>query len=519
MSVSPPTPDSVLVVGAGPVGLVAACELARRGVTVRVVDKLMAPTNQSRAVAVHAASLEMLDRLGVAEELIATGVTSAGMKIVSGGSTLVTVPLDSIDSVYPFTLITAQTETERVLTTRLEALGASVERGREVVDLTQDADRVQVTVRTDSGDTETVDAGWVVAADGARSATRHFLGTKLADGDFHGHHFLLGDVDAHHHLGDVHMHTFLHPDGPVIALPMVGGRLRLVAQLHNAPVTPPGAVPERAELQEILDRRIGGVIITRSHWLTGFEVKHGQVPRYRHGRVFLAGDAAHIHSPVGGQGMNTGMQDAANLSWKLAAAVSGDGGQSLLDSYHTERHPIAKKVISFTSALTRAGTLRGPVRKVRNTAAAVVGRSHFLTERFADTLAELTVAYPHSPIIRRQAPRGAVVTAGHRFPYVNQDITRSLFADAAGHTMLTVAGVAAAPAPPVGGRRHVLVADGASPVDGYDAVVADPHHSVGRRLGLTSGGHVLCRPDGYIGAVLALGDEAGIADYYATLER
>ena len=155
------------------------------------------------------------------------------------------------------------------------------------------------------------------------------------------------------------MHTFFSPDGPVVVLPMRDGRMRFLAQVHDAPGTPMNMHPTQDELQAIIDRRIGGIRVMHSHWLTSFEIHHARVPAFRWGRVFLAGDAAHIHSPAGGQGMNTGMQDAFNLAWKLAAVVDGAAGAALLDSYQAERAPVADQVIAFTDRLTRAGTLSG----------------------------------------------------------------------------------------------------------------------------------------------------------------
>jgi 2-polyprenyl-6-methoxyphenol hydroxylase-like FAD-dependent oxidoreductase len=245
-----------------------------------------------------------------------------------------------------------------VLGEHLQSLGVSVERGVELVALTQDgpdAKAAQLTLRHDDGSTEQVSTSWVIGADGAHIAVRRLVGTKLA-GSFVGERFLLGDVDAKHQVDLDSMHTLFAPDGPVVVLPMRDGRMRFLAQVHDAPGAPMNMHPSQAELQAIIDRRIGGIQVLRSHWLTGFEIRHARVPAYRWGSVFLAGDAAHIHSPAGGQGMNTGMQDAFNLAWKLAAVLKGDGGDTLLDSYQAERLPVADAVIAFTNRLTKVGT-------------------------------------------------------------------------------------------------------------------------------------------------------------------
>ena len=261
---------TVIVVGAGPVGLVAGCELARRGVRVRVIDKLAQPTDQSRAVAVHARSLDMFDRMGIVDEMLATGIKAVAMQLYAGGRELFRVPLGEVDSAFPFTLTTAQTETERVLGERLQSLGVTVERGVELVALSQDDEGVRLTLQN-GGSTERVSASWVIGADGAHSAVRKLVGTKLS-GSFVGERFLLGDVEAEHSLDLEAMHTFFAPDGPVVVLPMRDARMRFLAEVHDAPGVAMNMNPTQDELQTILDQRIGGIRLVRSHWLTSFEI-------------------------------------------------------------------------------------------------------------------------------------------------------------------------------------------------------------------------------------------------------
>src|ERR1700712_1937755 len=364
---------AVVIVGAGPVGLVAACDLARRGVSIRIFDKLAAPTTESRAIAIHARSCDMLDRMGVLDDLAATGVKSTAMNMFSNGKKMFRAPLDTVDSAFPYALITAQTETERVLTEHLTRLGVTIDRGFTLTELTQDADVVHLALQRVDGTTERMDTSWVVGTDGSHSSVRRLVGTKL-DGSFKGERFILGDVEVEPSFDNTNMYTYFHTDGPVVTLPMRGDRVRFLAQIHDAPGAPLNLKPPTAELQKIVDERIGGRTITTPHWVTCFEIHHGQVPEYRFGRVFLAGDAAHIHSPAGGQGMNTGMQDAFNLCWKLAEVIKGDAGDALLNSYNAERHPVGKRVIDFTSTLTKVGTLKGLARVARNALVKVIGR-------------------------------------------------------------------------------------------------------------------------------------------------
>jgi 2-polyprenyl-6-methoxyphenol hydroxylase-like FAD-dependent oxidoreductase len=522
VSTTSQNPD-VVVVGAGPVGLVAACELARRGIRMRIIDKLAEPTDESRAIAVHARSCDMLDRMGVLDDLIATGVKSTGMKMFAGRKKMFRVPLDGVDSPFPYTLVTAQTETERVLTEHLTALGVTVDRGLALTGLSQDDDLVHLTLQRADGTTEHVDTPWVIGTDGGHSTVRHLVGTRL-QGSFKGERFILGDVEVEPHFDNTNMYTYFSPDGPVVTLPMRGGRVRFLAQIHDAPGTPLNLNPAKEELQKIVDERIGVVTITTPHWLTCFEIHHGQVPAYRWGRVFLAGDAAHIHSPAGGQGMNTGMQDAFNLCWKLAMVIKGDAGDALLDSYHAERYPVGKAVIDFTSVLTKIGTLKGVARIARNAIVRVVGNIPPAVRLMARNVEETNIAYKGSAAVLDSGSVHAKVAAGSHIPPVdNPELQKQLSAVCGpahtGHVVLTITGNKPAPAAGPAGQMQMLIASDDTPVGGYDAVIADPDGVIAKRFGLRDGGRMVVRPDGYFGAVVALDDHAGVADYFAQIGR
>jgi 2-polyprenyl-6-methoxyphenol hydroxylase-like FAD-dependent oxidoreductase len=383
-------PFSVLVVGAGPVGLVLACELARRQVPVRIVDKLTEPTTESRAVVVHARTLEAFFRIGVVEDTVAAGQRTTGLEMYADRSSLGRFALDTVDSPFPFSVTLPQDDTERVLTARLAALGVAIERERELVDFTQDGSGVRARL----SDGEEIRSDWIVGTDGSHSTVRAALGLHL-EGSFKGETFLLGDVDADHGLDPSTMHTFFTRDaGPLMVFPMLGRRLRLIGQLDG------DAPPTLEQLQAVVDHRTSGFPLESARWITVFEIHHAQVPEYRVGRAFLAGDAAHVHSPAGGQGMNTGIQDAFNLGWKLAEAAAGDTREVLLDSYHAERHPIAAQVIKITTATTDAGTVTSPlVRRLRNSAVRVASGLAPIAHALADETEETRVAYRHSPIV------------------------------------------------------------------------------------------------------------------------
>lgn len=522
----------VVVVGAGPVGLVAACELARRGVAVRVVDKLTTPTEQSRAIAIHARSLEMFGRMGLADDLIASGVKATRMQMYSGRRQLAKIEFGRVASPYAFTVVTAQTETERILTGWLRTLGVTLDRGAELTGLTQDSSAVHLTISHDDGSRETADVAWVIGADGSRSTVRHLVGTRL-EGSFEGERFVLGDVEAEHDLDRSSMYTYFSPDGLLAVFPMRDARMRLIAQVRDAAGRPLNPDPAQAELQQIVTERADGIRITRSHWLTEFEIHHAQVPAYRFGRVFLAGDAAHVHSPAGGQGMNTGMQDAFNLGWKLALAVRGHGGSQLLDTYQTERHPVGAKVIAFTSRLTTMGTMAGDVRtRLRDEIIHAALGIPPIRDAMVSKTEEVTVAYRHSPIALGPAghhggPGHHGAAAGDHMAYiadaaVQQQIAAAWGAGKPGHLILTIAPdrdaadrAAAVAAAPAGDAVHVLVTAGGERVPGYDAVIADPAGGAAAAFGLRHGGRVVVRPDGYIGLIASLDDDA--AGYFARL--
>jgi 2-polyprenyl-6-methoxyphenol hydroxylase-like FAD-dependent oxidoreductase len=518
---------AVLVVGAGPVGLVLACELARRGTAIRVVDKLQEPTDESRAILVHARSLEMMQRIGMVDALVAGGVESTAAEFHADGGLLGRVPLDSVHSPFPFTISTPQTETERVLTERLAELGVTIERGVELVALEQDDDEVRSTLRHADGNEEIVTTSYVAGTDGSHSTVRHRLGTKL-EGSFKGKRFLLGDVEGDYDLERDAFHTFLsHDAGPVLVFPMAGSRVRVIAMIEDGDET-----STLEHLQAVCDTRALGMRLRSAHWLTVFEIHHGQVPQYRHGRVFLAGDAAHVHSPAGGQGMNTGMQDAFNLGWKLALVAAGGAAPGLLDSYHDERHPVAERVIESTTRVTNAGTLHHDLaRRLRNHAIHLATALEPIRMRLADATEEIDVAYRDSPIVARHGPHhgpfhGHGAHPGESAPDVPgvQPALHTVLAEGTGHIAMYVAG-SDGPSQPlvVDGLevRHVLVADDAAAGAGsepgeYDAVVADPERAVAARYGFGGeGGVLLVRPDGYIGLHAHFGDDDAVSAYVA----
>ena len=521
------TVDDVLVVGAGPVGLTAACQLARLGVAVRVVEKLERPTTESRAVGVHARSLEMLASLGVLPALEARGRRMEAVEMVNGvaGTTLVRLDLADAPTRHPYVLDVAQPDTEDVLADRAAELGVVVERGVELIGLTQDDDGVDVILRTGAGD-RSRRVGWVIGADGGHSATRHLVDSPL-HGEFHGQHFAMADVDVDTSYAPTSIRMFTHPDGMGALFPLAGARARVMFFV-DAPA-PEAGDPTLEQMQALADIRMGGKIrLSNPRWLTHFEVHHGQVEQYRHGRVFLAGDAAHIHSPAGAQGMNTGIQDAANLAWKLALVVTGRAGADLLDSYHDERHPVGAAVVRMTTKQTAVGTLSGPAATLRNLVLSLVGHVHVLTEAIAEEQAEVTVNYRDSALVEHHGTHHhGAARAGDHAPdpdgLLRPDGSPVAIEDllARPGMLLLVRGDVTA----VDELREALGDLGttvrvvADPAEASTDDVVDLHGVLDRAYGLRSNHGdtmALVRPDGYLGLVGAPADAAMLREHLAT---
>lgn len=390
----------VLVVGAGPTGLTLACELALAGVRCRVLERRADAPNITRAFAVHARTLEQLESRGLADEVVARGVPVREIAPAPGA----TVDLSTLDSRFPMILIAPQSATEHVLERRARALGVEIVRGAEVVGLRQDDDGVEVELR--GGDVER--ARFVVGTDGAHSTVRRLLGVDFV-GSQYATHILLADVRLTEPPEEA-MFATTSERGAVLVIPFGDGWFRMIAwdrQREQIPLDVPLPIDEmRGSATRIAGTDFG---LCEQRWSSRFLSERRQARRYRVGRAFLAGDAAHVHSPLGGQGMNTGIQDAMNLGWKLAAAVQGRARPDLLDTYESERHPVGEQVLALTDAFNNLVLGRSAAgRAVRALVIRVLTKVGPVRRRLVGRLTGIGIAYP--------AERGAHAWVGRRVP-------------------------------------------------------------------------------------------------------
>jgi 2-polyprenyl-6-methoxyphenol hydroxylase-like FAD-dependent oxidoreductase len=483
--------NSVLIVGAGPVGLTLAAELHRFGLHVRIIDKAATATTQSRALFLWSRTLELLDRLGLASRFVDQGRKVNAVNVMAEARRIGHVGFGEIDSPYPFALMLPQTETERLLTAHLAGQGVFVERGTELVGLEDGPTGVTAELKRDTGESGIAKFAWLVGADGAGSFVRRALGLSstssalqtdwlIADGELQGST-----------LPDDELLSFWHEDGFLGMFPLGGSQFRIIAEVpHGQGVE--AITPDLAGMQARLDARgPGGLRLINPTWFSSFRIHERNMADYRLGHVFLAGDAAHVFNPVGAQGLNMGIQDAVNLAWKLALVVAGAANaETLLESYTAERHIAAAQVVAETGRAEAVALVRNPtLRLARNLLGGLIFGLSPLRKSVAESLAKLSTGYGQSPLNGPAVSPLPGPQPGERMaPRANER--------------------------PVGakGPRFALYAQSSRAVDELHKSFA-PLLEPELRKPLAPGGVWLVRPDGYVAASGVDEDLSRIAAY------
>lgn len=522
----------VLVVGGGPTGLVMAAELAARGIGCRIIDKAPVRSRHTRALVVQARSLELLQKMSIADELVARGRRTIKVAPFVDGHRTLDLEFGDIgvdDTPYPFLLFVSQAETERVLEEHLEELGTKVERPVELLTFTQDSEGANAQLRGGDGREETVRARYIVGADGAHSVVRKTVGLSF-EGEAYPQDFVLADVELDWEGEEGRLYFFLSREGLLAVFPLAGpSTYRLIAtRSEDAP--PDAGDPTLEEFQQLATEL--SALPMRLHdpgWLARFRLHHRGVNSYRSGRAFVAGDAAHIHSPAGGQGMNTGIQDAYNLAWKLALVVEGRVPNSFLDSYHEERYPVGQRLLHTTDRMFSVAATHNPMLiTLRNFLAPrllpqVLGKRSRRARAFR-FVSQLGIKYPDSSIVDeylhgadqefRHGP-----AAGHRTPdgplrLAGDGRQVSLFSCLRGnpHHLLLFGGQSPAAdgwSPGSGLRELVAEYEGLlepcsifarepAQAEIEAPVYVDESGLVHERYGMKAAGYYLIRPDGYV---------------------
>lgn len=421
----------VLIVGAGPTGLAAAMSLARAHVPVRLIDKAQQPDPHSRAIGIQARTLELLEQHRIVDQFLELGHRARTANLYSNGHRLARLDFDPLQTRYPYLLFLEQSVTERLLTEHLASFGVHVERGVELTMFAQGSAGINATLQRADGHIETLHPSYMIAADGAHSAIRHRLGMSFAGKTFE-QTFLLADLEADTGWSDDEFHIFASGSGLAALFPMGKGRQRLIADHPVMPAGgPPGgdqtggdplqlteiSSPTLEECRLLAKSRIHHPIdISGLNWSSYFHLNSRMVEQLRAQRVFLAGDAAHVHSPAGAQGMNTGIQEAFNLGWKIARVLQGDAPERLLDTYHLERHPIERDVLRQTSFVTQmAEADHGPLKLLRERVMPVLAALGPLRDAARLTVSELAIQYRRSPLTLERVLDGGP-RAGERAP-------------------------------------------------------------------------------------------------------
>ncbi len=393
--------EEVVVIGAGPSGLMMASELARYGVPCRILDKAKGPTKLSKALALQARTLEIFDFLGIADPFVKEGIHLKAVNPISRNKPLARILFEPDTA--PITL--PQSRTEQLLGAHLSSLGVQIEWGVELLSFKQEQDAIEL--KLSSG--EVIQTQWLIGCDGAHSTVRGGLDLKFKGEPFPDI-FSLADVEIEWEYPHDELVVFLEPTGVVAAFPMPGDqRYRLIYEHLSGEANE----PTLEEVQLVLSRCVGGEVqVTHPRWMGNFHISSRLTNHYKRGPIFLVGDAAHIHSPVGGQGMNTGLQDAFNLAWKLAFVIQGREGKELLETYESERQRVGERLLKATEIATSVATLKNRLALIlRGWVAPWLLNRKWVQKKLTRAISQLDIKYGKKGI---RAPNTVVYLNGEK---------------------------------------------------------------------------------------------------------
>lgn len=510
----------VLIIGAGPTGLMLANQLARRGVQVMIVDKHSGPTQQTRAMAVHARTLEIYAKLGIAEQALALGRRGNGANMWTAGKRMARIPLGDIGktvSPFPFVLMLGQDDNERILGEHLNQQGISVQWNTELIALSQMADGVYATLKFPDGSQRKIIAAYMAGCDGGHSSVRELCEIQFPGAPYE-HVFFVADTEAIGNMVPDELNVYLWRDGFHLFFPMAGkDRWRVI-----------GILPERlrddddvpfSALSPAIQQEVGvNLEFKACSWFSTYRIAHRAAEKFRYKRCFLLGDAAHIHSPMGGQGMNTGLQDAYNLAWKLAMVIKGKASEKLLDTYEAERLPVAQRLLRTTdrafNMLVSNHWLAGIFRtRILTKIAAFAMTLERVKQLAFRTISQTGIHYRQSALSRTLAGHSPnAPTAGDRFPWLQlkfqidgpvEDIFQKM--DDL-HFHLIVIGQQA---PEAIHKLDYWVVTHAIPEDAHNTQAL-------ARVGITGAAFYLVRPDGHIGLTGDFFTMSAVEEYFSS---
>jgi len=506
----------VLIVGAGPTGLMLANQLARHGVDATIIDRHAGPARETRALGVHARTLEIYALLGVVERALALGRRGTGANLWANGRHTARIPLGDAGralSPYPFILILGQDDNERILGERLAESGRAVRWQTELVALEQHADHVRVSLRHADGSVRQMTAAWVAGCDGAHSGVRTLSGIAF-EGAAYEHVFYVADTQATGNMVADEVNAYLWRSGFHLLFPMRGTDHWRVVGIVPEPLRGRRDLAFEDVVGSLTGESGSSVTFSRCSWFSTYRIHHRCAARFRDRRCFLLGDAAHIHSPVGAQGMNTGLQDAFNLGWKLALVIGRGARETLLDSYEAERLPVARRLLETTDRAFRlvvsdhplAGMIR--TRVIARVAALAMRRPAVQAFAFR-TVSQIGIAYRDSPLSMETQATSEGPRAGDRFPWARlrlgadaaaTDVFASI--DDRRFTLIVVDEAAAPDAGAFGDLVQTLVV---APGADNDAELA--------RIAVRRPAFFLLRPDGHVGCCGSRVDGAVLTRY------